>query len=264
MQKGIYRHTKSGHLYELVDSALSTETNEKMVAYRALYRHDELADEYGEYPLFVRPYDMFFDTVEINGVKTARFQRVDMLRAPVFITGNKHKADYLSRLIEMPLQHQSISLDEIQSTNLDDIVKCKARQAYEIIKKPVLVEDVSLGFSALDGLPGPFIRFFTEPKDGLENLCRMLDSFDDRRATAACVYGYCDGDQVRLFRGQLEGSVASHPRGDNGFGWDRIFCPDGYGGKTRAELDSEADRATYLKLKPIAELRDFLSSLDHS
>lgn len=124
-----------------------------------------------------------------------------MTKQITFITGNQHKVDYLSRMLGLPLTHRSINLEEIQSTSLEEIVEHKVRQAYAIAKCPVLVEDVALGFAALGSLPGPFIKFFVEAPNGLENLCRMLDGFDDRSAMAACVFGYYDGDQFRLFRG---------------------------------------------------------------
>lgn len=177
-----------------------------------------------------------------------------------FITGNQHKADYLARLLDMEIAHQKVDLDEIQSDNLDTIVEHKVRQAYDIVQGPVLVDDVALGYGALDGLPGPFIKFFVEQLEGLEKLCRMLDGFDDRSAEATCVMGYYDGERLKLFRGSLSGSIADHPRGD-GWGWDAIFCPDGYGGKTRAELILEEDEETYKMIKPITEVKKFLKSL---
>lgn len=180
------------------------------------------------------------------------------MRSPVFITGNQKKADYLARTLGIPLEHKKVELDEIQSVDLDAIVRHKVRQAYGLVGKPVLVEDVSLGFTALDGLPGPFIKFFVEMPDGLEKLCRMADGLKDRSARAECIFGYFDGHEVTLLRGGLEGSIAMHPRGENGFGWDRIFEPEGYGGKTRAELTPSDDAATYASIKPFAKLREFL------
>jgi inosine/xanthosine triphosphate pyrophosphatase family protein len=50
-----------------------------------------------------------------------------------------------------------------------------------------LVEDVSLRFTALGGLPGPFVKFFVDAPDGLEKMCRMLDAFESREARAECV-----------------------------------------------------------------------------
>lgn len=179
----------------------------------------------------------------------------------VFVTGNQHKADYLAQMLGIEIAHQKLELDEIQSTSLDDIVEHKVKQAYQLVHRPVLVEDVSLSFSSLGGLPGPFIKFFLELPDGLEKLCRMLDGFDDRRAQAACVFGYYDGTHLELLRGELDGTIAEHPRGTNGFGFDPIFCPDGYGGKTRAELTPSDDAKTYATIKPFATLREFLGNL---
>ena len=183
------------------------------------------------------------------------------MKAVTFITGNQHKADYLSRMLGLPLKHRAVDLMEIQSTSLEEVVEPKVRQAYTIAKCPVLVEDVVLGFTALDELPGPFIKFFVEAPNGLENLCRMLDGFDDRSAVAACIFGYYDGEQVKLFRAELGGVIAKHPAGDGGFGWDKIFCPDGYGGKTRAELTPDEDAETYRLFKPIDSVRRFLATL---
>lgn len=77
-----------------------------------------------------------------------------------FITGNQKKADYLAKYLGFPVEHKKIDLDEIQSLDLAEIIEHKVKQAYEIVKTPVIVEDVSLEFSALGRLPGPFIKFF--------------------------------------------------------------------------------------------------------
>lgn len=181
------------------------------------------------------------------------------MRSVTFITGNQSKADYLAQFLGAEIMHQKVELDELQSTDLHTIVEHKVRQAYEIVGGPVLVEDVSLEFTALGGLPGPFIKFFVESDNGLENLCRMLDGFDDRSATAKCTFGYYDGTDLQMFDGQLAGEIADTPRGDNGFGWDKIFCPDGYSNRTRAELTPEEDATTYQIIKPFDQLRQFLN-----
>ena len=54
------------------------------------------------------------------------------------------------------------------------------------------------------------------------------------------------------------GKLADHPRGDGGFGWDRIFCPEGYRDQTRAELTQEQNKETYQTIKPIKQLRELL------
>lgn len=176
-----------------------------------------------------------------------------------FITGNQNKADYLSKYLGFPVEHIKIDLDEIQSLDLSEIVEHKVKQAYEKVGGPVIVEDVSLEFGALGKLPGPFIRFFVDEVP-FENICSMLDG-KTRKATARCVFGYYDGQVLKLFEGKLGGEIANTPAGENGYGWDKIFIPDGYT-VTRAELSEEDDRKTYLQIKPFAELKLFLENKD--
>lgn len=66
VRRGRYRHYKNQE-YELIDIVHHSETQEPLVLYRALY---------GEFGLWVRPYDMFFETVKIDGENIQRFQYV--------------------------------------------------------------------------------------------------------------------------------------------------------------------------------------------
>lgn len=176
-----------------------------------------------------------------------------------FITGNQSKADYLAKYLGFSIEHQKIDLDEIQSLDLREVVEHKVLQAYEKIGSPVLVEDVSLEFKALGRLPGTFIRFYVDEVP-FETICRTLDGLD-RSAVARCLFGYYDGQEIRYFEGSLDGAIAEHPSGENGYGWDRIFIPEGYE-VTRASFDEDNDRATYLKIKPFTALKDYFQSLD--
>jgi len=74
MQKGIYQHYKKKTQYHVFDIALHTETNEKLVLYKALQEHKDLTDEYGTRPVFARPYSMFFEDVEYEGKTVPRFK----------------------------------------------------------------------------------------------------------------------------------------------------------------------------------------------
>ena len=176
-----------------------------------------------------------------------------------FITGNQSKADYLAEYLGLPVEHQKINLDEIQSLDLREVVEHKVRQAYELAQKPVIVEDISLEFEALGRLPGTFIRFYVDEVP-LETVCRTLDGLN-RNAIARCVFGYYDGDQMKLVEGSLSGKVAEHPEGMGGFGWDSLFIPEGYD-KTSAEISDEDYKKVYQMIKPIAKLKQFLENLD--
>lgn len=172
-----------------------------------------------------------------------------------FITGNQKKADYLAKYLGFPVDHVKLDLDEIQSLDLKKIVEHKVRQAYEITRMPVIVEDVSLEFAALGRLPGPFIRFFVDEVP-FETICSMLNG-QTREATARCVFGYYDGETLQLFEGSMKGTIAESPQGEHGYGWDKLFIPEGYN-VTRASLSEEDDRKTYLQIKPFTELKKFL------
>jgi non-canonical purine NTP pyrophosphatase (RdgB/HAM1 family) len=174
-----------------------------------------------------------------------------------FITGNQNKADYLAKYLGHPVDHVKLDLDEIQSLDLKEIVEHKVRQAYGKIKKPVIVEDVSLEFAALGGLPGPFIKFFVE-KVPLDKICSMIN-WQTRKATARCVFGYFNGQDLELFESRLDGEIAETPAGENGYGWDKIFIRNGYS-VTRASLGEEDDRKTYLQIKPFGKLKQYLES----
>ena len=183
-----------------------------------------------------------------------------MKQLPIFITGNQHKADYLSRQLGVQLDHQKVDLDEIQESEPTRLLEHKLKQAYETVQRAVLVEDVSLSFAALGGLPGPYIKWFID-EAGAEACCRMLDGFDDRSAEAVCTYGYYDGTEMNFFQNRAPGTISEHPRGENGFGWDLIFVNEGYD-ITRAEMDQETNEATYaIIIKPFSQVREFLQSL---
>lgn len=141
--------------------------------------------------------------------------------------------------------------------DLKEIVGHKVRQAYDHIKAPVIVEDVSLEFEALGGLPGPFIKFFVE-RIPFEDICRLLDG-KSRKATAKCVFGYYDGETLQLFEGSMDGEVPQAPVGEGGYGWDKIFIPNGYS-VTRAQMNEAEYQTTYLQIKPFAALKAFLLS----
>ncbi len=175
-----------------------------------------------------------------------------------FITGNQDKADYLARHLGFHIDHVKIDLDEIQSLSLEEVARHKAVQAYDYLQTPVLVEDVGLSCAALNGLPGPFIKWFASAL-GHEKLCHLLDPFDDRSAVAVCVFAYYDGKEIVTFEGSLRGTIADEPRGSHGFGWDPIFIPEGYE-ITRAEMNNQDDEKTYATIKPFAALREFLQT----
>lgn len=178
----------------------------------------------------------------------------------VFVTGNADKANYFAKLIGMPIEHHGLDLEEIQSMELRDVAFDKAKRAYDILKRPVLVEDLGMFLPALGGFPGPFVKFMIDGGKRLDILVNILNGFDDRSAIARTVFVYYDGSTPTFFEGTLKGTIATEPHGDGGFGWDPVFIPEGYEGRTRAQLTESEDHETYLIAKPIIQIGEFLRS----
>lgn len=175
-----------------------------------------------------------------------------------FISSNLDKAKYLSDYFDISVKHRHLELDEIQSLDLKEVVLKKAKEAYRKIYEPVLVEDTSLVFKELGKLPGPLIKWFRKELDD-EGLCHMLNHYPTREATAMVAYGYCDGKEAKAFIGEVEGTIARAPKGENGFGWDPIFIPKGYL-KTWAEMTDDEKAETSMRKIALEKLREFLMS----
>ena len=154
-----------------------------------------------------------------------------------FVTGNSNKVREAGDILKIPLEQIEVKgLFEIQTQDLDELVRHKCQQAYQALKSPVLVEDSGLQFKAWQGLPGALIKWF-ETTVGCEGMLKMLQSFDDRRATAVCCLAIHDGTRIQVVRGEVDGTIAFEIRGNNGFGWDVFFVPKGLK-KTFAEMGS--------------------------
>ena len=174
-----------------------------------------------------------------------------------FITGNAAKAKYLSDYFHIPVGHKKLDLIEIQSLDLREVAEDKARRAYEIVKSPVLVEDASLVFVGMKKLPGPLIKWFFETL-GNEGLCRLVDGLETREAVAAVEFAYCDENGAQSFGGTMEGSIATSPSGEMGFGWDPIFIPRGYT-KTWGEMNIEEQNETSMRRLALKKLEKYLN-----
>ncbi|KAF9912266.1 nucleoside triphosphate pyrophosphohydrolase ham1 [Linnemannia zychae] len=177
----------------------------------------------------------------------------------VFVTGNKNKLAEARGIIgdHFQLDSHNIDLPELQGTSQEIAIE-KCRMASKIVNGPVFTEDTGLGFNALNGLPGPYIKWFLEGV-GLEGLNKMLVGFSDKGAAAYCNIAYTTGPDVEpvLFEGRVEGKIVD-ARGPTRFGWDPIFQPDGYD-KTYAEIDSSVKNTMSHRFLAMGKLREYLT-----
>lgn len=166
-----------------------------------------------------------------------------MTQKPInFITGNLNKLKWTKRYVTLPLAHTELHLTEIQSLAIEEVVEHKVKEAFNIVKTPVIVEDTSLQFEALGQLPGTLIKWFLKEL-GNDGLCKLVTN-TNRNATVTVLFAFYDGKNLQLCKGVRKGTISDSPRGTNGFGWNPIFIPEGYK-KTFAEMtDDEIDATT--------------------
>ena len=176
------------------------------------------------------------------------------------VTGNKHKLAEWQRILPADIQlvAHDVDIAEIQSLDPEEIVADKAKHAYEQLQTPVVVEDVSAGLEKLGWLPGPFIKFFFKAMG--EQALFTLAGKPGEIAKASCTIAYYDGSRLFTVKGENLGTIVE-PRGNNGFGFDTVFMPNGsdktYGEMTAQEKDvvSHRSKAIRLFLEKFAQIK---------
>lgn len=164
--------------------------------------------------------------------------------ALILVSTNPNKAIEAERILRRPLLRVAITLPEIQASTVEEITRHKLETAKSKGYGQLIVEDVSLGFNELGNFPGPYVRWLLERAGGT-GLGAIAYALRDRRAIAQCCVGYWDGSQSQLFLGETAGEILVHPRGEERFGWDPWFLPEG-GSKSFAEMDpEEKDRISH-------------------
>ena len=171
-----------------------------------------------------------------------------------FITGNVNKFHEIQSFIPT-LKQLDMDLPEIQSLDVKEIVRRKFEYAREYRDAQFIVEDTSLHLKCLHGLPGPFIKWFLQAI-GDEGLFQIAKKLGNTKATARTIIGYSAGNRnILFFEGTSEGHLCA-PKGTNGFGWDRIFLPDGET-KTFAEMDDAEKQLISMRTVALEKLKDF-------
>jgi non-canonical purine NTP pyrophosphatase (RdgB/HAM1 family) len=153
------------------------------------------------------------------------------------VTGNQNKVREAERILGRPLRSRKIDLPEIQGLDVHEVLKAKAEEAWRRIRRPLIVEDVSLELDALGGFPGPLIKWMLESV-GAEGIARTGIALGDPGVTARCALLYRDAERLLLAEGVVRGTLVLPPRGDGGFGWDPVVEVEG-SGKTFSELPGE-------------------------
>lgn len=174
-----------------------------------------------------------------------------------FVTGNDNKFREAKALVPN-LERVEIDLPEEQTLNPQLVISKKLEVAKAQHKGPLVVEDTSLYLSGLNGFPGPLIKWMLHAvgNKGIYELCQKISN---REAVAKTVIGYdnASGD-IQFFEGEISGKIVA-PYGNEGFGWDEIFQPDGLN-ETFAEMGDEYKPQFSMRTKAFKKLQEYLNN----
>jgi len=180
-----------------------------------------------------------------------------------FVTSNKNKLAEIQSMLggEEGIRIEGVDIDmpEIQAEK-EEISRHKTNWAYKQVGKAVLVEDTSLCFDALGGLPGPFVKWFSSKLP--QGIHTMLAGFEDKNAQAVTIYGFKESadSEPLLFIGKTEGKIVP-PRGKAKFGWDACF-EENISGLTYAQMDVETKNACSQRGKAFRSFLKYFQSTE--
>jgi inosine triphosphate pyrophosphatase len=179
-----------------------------------------------------------------------------------FVTGNAKKLEEVERILgsgpESPflLTSRKVDLPELQGDPIN-IAREKCLSAAEAAGGGVITEDTSLCFTALNGLPGPYIKWFLD-SCGHGGLNKMIAAYEDKSAYAQTVVAFCSGPghEPVIFDGRTYGKIVP-ARGSLEFGWDPIFEPNEGEGKTYAEMTKDEKDSISHRSRAFQQLREY-------
>jgi len=163
----------------------------------------------------------------------------------IFATNNPHKVKEIRHLLRKDITITSLAdlgfQEEIPEPfhTLEENAAAKASFVYRKFHRNCFADDTALEVDALQGEPGVFsARYAGENKDAKANMLKLLErmkNINNRRARFRTVIAYMENGEVRFFEGTVYGTIIREPRGEEGFGYDPVFQPDGYS-QTFAEM----------------------------
>ena len=145
-----------------------------------------------------------------------------------FVSNNLHKYSEIksmlnNKMIGLELKFCKQDIIEIQDEKIENIAMEKAKFAYNIVKKPIIIEDDGLFINSLNGFPGQYSKFVLK-SIGNRGIIRLLKGSKDRSAYFKSIFVYNDGITSKVFYGKINGKISSTIT-QGGWGYDPIFIP---------------------------------------
>ena len=188
----------------------------------------------------------------------------------VFATNNLHKLDELSKLAGDNFHLLSLKdvncTDDIPETadTLEGNAALKARFIWEKFEKNCFADDTGIEVEALNGQPGVYsARYAGEDQNSEANLAKLLQDMvcvTNRKARFRTVICLILKGKESYFEGIVNGVLLAERHGEEGFGYDPIFVPEGYE-QTFAEMDMGLKNSMSHRGRATEKLLQFLKSV---
>ena len=185
-----------------------------------------------------------------------------------FATNNQHKLAEVRQILGdrfevLSLKDAGFSGDipETHDT-LEENSQEKAECIFKKIGFPTFSDDSGLEVEELSGKPGVHSAHYSGSRDSIQNIHKVLKELGDsnnRKAQFRAVVTFVDNGHSMQFEGVVEGSLSREIQGEDGFGYDPIFIPEGYN-KTFAQLSSAVKNGISHRKRSIEKLADYLDS----
>lgn len=192
----------------------------------------------------------------------------------VFATNNKHKLDEVRKITSRhPVEIVSLAeincFDDIPETadTLEGNALQKAHYIQEKFGLNCFADDTGLEVEALNNAPGVYSARYAGPghdsEANMKKLLHEMEGKENRKARFRTVIALVWNGKTYTFDGIVNGTITTTKRGENGFGYDPIFIPEGYE-QTFAELENDIKNQISHRAKAVEKLDEFLTQLsDH-
>lgn len=192
----------------------------------------------------------------------------------VFATNNKHKLDEVRKITSRhPVEIVSLAeincFDDIPETadTLEGNALQKAHYIQEKFGLNCFADDTGLEVEALNNAPDVYSARYAGPghdsEANMKKLLHEMEGKENRKARFRTVIALVWNGKTYTFDGIVNGTITTTKRGENGFGYDPIFIPEGYE-QTFAELGNDIKNQISHRAKAVEKLDEFLTQLsDH-
>lgn len=198
----------------------------------------------------------------------------------LFATANKNKlreaAEILGDMVQVISPSELNINADVEETGetLQDNSILKARTLYDLSGLDCFADDTGLEVEVLNGAPGVLTARYAAcfpggalPHDSEANMNRLLEELSEysspesRRARFRTVITLIYEGRQYCFEGIVSGAIAQGKAGNGGFGYDPIFIPDGFGGRTMAEISEDEKNAISHRGRALRAMAEFLSTV---